>query len=87
MNKLKIVTDNSILIKFDFNQNTSDSIKCKWEDFLVRKKYLGFNLKELNDLFFIVLKLILRKFLEKIGLKSIVISYRKIKRSKNSVKQ
>jgi glycosyltransferase involved in cell wall biosynthesis len=83
MNKLKIVTDNSILIKFDFNQNTSDSIRGKWEDFLLRKKYLGFNLRELNNLFFNILKLSLRKFLEKIGLKNIVISYRKWKRIKN----
>jgi glycosyltransferase involved in cell wall biosynthesis len=80
MNKLKIVTDDSILIKFNLNQNSSDSIRSKWEDFLVRKKYLGFNLKELIGLFFIILKLNLRKFLEKIGLKSIVISYRKRKR-------
>ena len=87
MNKLKIVTDNSILIKYDLSQNTSDSTRSRWEEFLVRKKYLGFNLKELNDLFFVILKLNLRKFLEKAGLKNIVISYRKIKRSKNSVKQ
>ena len=83
MNKLKIVTDNSILIKFDFNQNTSDSIRGKWEDFLIRKKYSGFKLKELISLFFIILKLNLRKFLEKIGLKNIVISYWKWKRIKN----
>ena len=51
MNKLKIVTDNSILIKYDLSQNTSDSIRGKWEDFLLRKKYLGFNLRELNDFF------------------------------------
>jgi glycosyltransferase involved in cell wall biosynthesis len=79
-NKLKIVTDDSILIKFNLNQNLSDSIRSKWEDFLVRKKYLGFNLKELIYLFFIILKLNIRKFLEKIGLKSIVILYRKKKR-------
>ena len=83
MNKLKIVTDNSILIKYDLSQNTSDSIRGKWEDFLLRKKYLGFNLRELNDLFFIILKLSLRKFLEKKGLKNIVISYWKWKRIKN----
>jgi glycosyltransferase involved in cell wall biosynthesis len=80
VNKLKIVTHDSILIKFDLNQNLSDSIKGKWEDFLIRKKYLGFKLKELISLFFIILKLNLRKLLEKIGLKSIVILYRKRKR-------
>jgi glycosyltransferase involved in cell wall biosynthesis len=77
MNKLKIVTHNSILIKFDLNQNTSASIRSRWEDFLVRKKYLGFNVKELNSLFFGILKLNLRKFLEKIGLKNIIILYYK----------
>jgi glycosyltransferase involved in cell wall biosynthesis len=80
VNKLKIITHNSILIKYDFNQNLSESIKGKWEDFLIRKKYLGFNLKELIISFFAILKLNLRKFLEKIGLKSIVILYRKRKR-------
>jgi hypothetical protein len=80
VNKLKVVTHNSILIKFDLNQNLSYSIKGKWEDFLIRKKYLGFNLKELISLFLIILKLNLRKFLEKIGLKSIVILYRKRKK-------
>jgi glycosyltransferase involved in cell wall biosynthesis len=80
VNKLKIITHNSILIKYDFNQNLSESIKGKWEDFLIRKKYLGFNLKELISLFFVMLKLNLRKFLEKIGLKGIVILYRRRKR-------
>jgi hypothetical protein len=79
MNKLKIVAHNSILIKFDLNQNTSVSIRSRWEDFLVRKKYLGFNVKELNSLFFGILKLNLRKFLEKIGLKNIIILYYKKK--------
>ncbi|MDI3500515.1 MAG: hypothetical protein PWP22_286 [Thermoanaerobacter sp.] len=82
-NKLKIATHNSIFIKFDLKKNLSDSVKSKWEDFLIRKKYLGFNLKELISLFFIILKLNLRKFLEKIGLKCIVILYRKRKKKKN----
>jgi len=85
MNKLKIETHNSILIKFDLNQNLSDSVKSKWEDFLIRKKYLGFNLKELIISFFTILKLKLRKFLEKIGLKSIVILYRKRKNKRNQI--
>ncbi len=79
MNKLKIVTHNSILIKFDLNQNASASIRSRWEDFLVRKKYVGFNVKELNSLFFGILKLNLRKFLEKIGLKDIILYYKKRK--------
>ncbi len=54
MNKLKIVTHNSILIKFDLNQNLSDSIKGKWKDFLIRKKYSSFKLKVLISLFFLL---------------------------------
>jgi hypothetical protein len=85
VNKLKITTHNSILIKFDLNQNLSDSVKSKWEDFLIRKKYLGFNLKGLIISFFTILKLNIRKFLEKIGLKSIVILYRKRKNKRNQI--
>jgi len=85
VNKLKIVTHNSILIKFDLNQNLSDSVKSKWEDFLIRKKYLGFNLKGLIISFFTIFKLNIRKFLEKIGLKSIVILYRKRKNKRNQI--
>lgn len=87
MNRLKMITNNSILIKFDVNQNASASIRSVWEDFLIRKKYLGFNVKELNDLFFGILKLNLKKFLEKVGLESIIILYRKRKRYKNMAKQ
>jgi glycosyltransferase involved in cell wall biosynthesis len=84
VNKLRILTHNSILIKFDLKQNSSDSTKSRWEEFLIRKKYLGFKLKELLiSLFFIILKLNLRKFLEKIGVKSIVILYRKRKNRRN----
>jgi hypothetical protein len=84
VNKLRILTHNSILIKFDLNQNSSDSTKSRWEEFLIRKKYLGFKLKELLfSLFFIILKLNLRKFLERIGLKSLVILYRKKKNRRN----
>ncbi len=85
VNKLKIATHNSILIKFDLNQNLSDSVKSKWEDFLIRKKYLGFNLKGLIISIFTILKLNIRKFLEKIGLKSIVILYRKRKNKRNQI--
>ena len=85
VNKLKISTHNSILIKFDLNQNLSDSVKSKWEDFLIRKKYLGFNLRGLVISFFTILKLNIRKFLEKIGLKSIVILYRKRKNKRNQI--
>jgi len=85
VNKLKIVTHNSILIKYDLNQNLSESIKGRWEDFLIRKRYLGFKLKELIISFFTILKLNIRKFLEKIGLKSIVILYRKRKNKRNQI--
>jgi len=85
VNKLRITTHNSILIKFDLNQNLSDSVKSKWEDFLIRKKYLGFNLKGLIISFFTIFKLNIRKFLEKIGLKSVVILYRKRKNKRNQI--
>jgi len=76
---LKISTDEIIMIKFDSSKNASDSIHAKVEDFAIRVKYLGFNVKEIIYIGINIIKQIIKKLLEAFGMQKLVLFYRKRK--------
>jgi glycosyltransferase involved in cell wall biosynthesis len=77
-NNFKITTSDILMVKYSLNDNTSNTFKQIFEHYKIRNKYIGFSINGLLYFLLNIGKRIIRKTLEYLGLKNIVVFYRNL---------